>query len=107
MKFKNVLLASDFDGTLKNDSGVITPDVIDAIKHFIKEGGFSERMTAARVEEKRAQRKAVNEDAPSCPKCGGIMRVRHGKTGEFWGCVNYPACKGTRKIVASAAKEGL
>lgn len=76
-------------------------------EEFIKEGGFSERMTAARVEEKRAQRKAVNEDAPSCPKCGGIMRVRHGKTGEFWGCVNYPACKGTRKIVASAAKEGL
>lgn len=26
---------------------------------------------------------------------------------KFWGCVNYPACKGTRKIVASAAKEGL
>lgn len=76
-------------------------------EEFIKEGGFSERMTAARVEEKRAQRKAVNEDAPSCPKCGGIMRVRHGKTGEFWGCVNYPACKGARKIVASAAKEGL
>lgn len=40
MKFKNVLLASDFDGTLKNDSGVITPDVIEAIKYFIKEGGF-------------------------------------------------------------------
>jgi four helix bundle suffix protein len=67
-------------------------------EEFIKEGGFSERMTAARVEEKRAQRKAVNEDAPSCPKCGGIMRVRHGKTGEFWGCVNYPACKGTREV---------
>lgn len=67
-------------------------------EEFIKEGGFSERMTAARVEEKRAQRKAVNEDAPSCPKCGGIMRVRYGKTGEFWGCVNYPACKGTREV---------
>ena len=76
-------------------------------EEFVKEGGFSERMTAARVEEKRAQRKAVNEDAPSCPKCGGIMRVRHGKTGEFWGCVNYPACKGTQNIVAQAAKEGL
>lgn len=67
-------------------------------EEFIKEGGFSERMTAARVEEKRAQRKAVDEDAPKCPKCGGIMRVRHGKTGEFWGCVNYPACKGTREV---------
>lgn len=40
MKFKNVLLASDFDGTLKNDYGIITPDVIEKIKYFISEGGF-------------------------------------------------------------------
>lgn len=39
MKFKNVLLASDFDGTLKTDAGKITRDVIDAIKYFIGEGG--------------------------------------------------------------------
>lgn len=39
MKFKNVLLASDFDGTLKNDDGIITRDVIDAIKYFMNEGG--------------------------------------------------------------------
>ena len=40
MKFKNVLLASDFDGTLKNDEGIITPDVIEKIKYFISEGGY-------------------------------------------------------------------
>ncbi|MBR2876966.1 MAG: HAD hydrolase family protein, partial [Clostridia bacterium] len=40
MKFKNVLLASDFDGTLKNDEGKITDDVIDKIKYFISEGGL-------------------------------------------------------------------
>lgn len=67
-------------------------------EEFVKEGGFSERMTAARVEEKRGQRRAVDEDAPPCPVCGGTMRVRHGKTGDFWGCTNYPACKGTRNI---------
>lgn len=74
---------------------------------FVKEGGFSERMTAARVEEKRSQRRAVDEDAPPCPVCGGVMRVRHGKTGDFWGCTNYPACKGTRNIGQRMAKEGL
>jgi len=73
---------------------------------FVKEGGFSERMTAARVEEKRNQRRAVDEDAPPCPICGGVMRVRHGKTGDFWGCTNYPACKGTRNIGQRMAKEG-
>ncbi len=39
MKFENVLIATDFDGTLKNDEGIITPDVIDKIKYFISEGG--------------------------------------------------------------------
>ncbi len=68
---------------------------------FVKEGGFSERMTAARVEEKRAARQAVNEDAPTCPICGGIMRVRHGKAGDFWGCINYPVCRGTKRIESS------
>lgn len=73
---------------------------------FVKEGGFSERMTAARVEEKRSQRRAVNEDAPPCPVCGGVMRVRHGAKGDFWGCINYPACKGMRNIAPQSAKEG-
>lgn len=40
MKFKNVLLASDFDGTLKNDDGVITQDVIEKIRYFIENGGY-------------------------------------------------------------------
>ena len=40
MKFENVLIASDFDGTLKNDDGIITADVIEKIRYFIKNGGF-------------------------------------------------------------------
>lgn len=39
MKFNNVLIASDFDGTLKNDDGIITEDVKDAIKSFMASGG--------------------------------------------------------------------
>ena len=40
MKFNKVLLASDFDGTLKNDEGMITDDVKKAISDFMKKGGF-------------------------------------------------------------------
>ena len=35
MKFKNVLLASDLDGTLRNDRGEMTDDVKSAIRYFI------------------------------------------------------------------------
>lgn len=68
-------------------------------EEFVKEGGFSERMTAARVEEKRARREPVatnDDEAPRCPKCGGPMRLRPGKNGPFWGCLGFPSCKGTR-----------
>jgi PD-(D/E)XK nuclease superfamily/Topoisomerase DNA binding C4 zinc finger len=40
--------------------------------------------------------------APACPTCNGPMRRRSGKFGEFWSCMNYPACKGTRNVVGSS-----
>jgi hypothetical protein len=30
---------------------------------------------------------------PSCPHCKVPTRLRDGKYGAFWGCINYPACK--------------
>ena len=31
-----------------------------------------------------------------CPDCGGPMVSRKSQFGTFWGCLNYPECKGTR-----------
>jgi DNA topoisomerase-1 len=38
-------------------------------------------------------------EAPSCPNCGGSMVLRQafrgrGKGNMFWGCANYPSCRG-------------
>ena len=38
-KFQNVLLASDYDGTLYDENGEITPQVRQAIGYFIQNGG--------------------------------------------------------------------
>ncbi len=38
-KFSGVLLASDLDGTLTNDKGIITDDVLQALSYFKAEGG--------------------------------------------------------------------
>jgi restriction system protein len=40
---------------------------------------------------------------PVCPRCGGTMAVRTARKGprtgsQFWGCVKYPDCKGTRAL---------
>jgi len=41
------------------------------------------------------------ESGPPCPLCGTATRKRHSKNGVFWGCSQYPDCKG---IVAIEAK---
>ena len=33
-----------------------------------------------------------------CPRCGGILKLRNGKYGPFYGCSNYPRCKFTHNV---------
>ena len=35
-------------------------------------------------------------DVLLCPRCGGELRKRNGRFGEFWGCSNYPGCRYTK-----------
>jgi len=69
---------------------------------FIEASGFRERMHRCRTEARRAQTSAESAP-PACPECGAPMRKRTPRTGRnagipFWGCSNYPDCKGTREI---------
>jgi restriction system protein len=41
--------------------------------------------------------------APTCPKCGAEMKKRIARQGknagkEFWGCIGFPKCNGTRPL---------
>ena len=82
-------------------------------EQFIQEGGYSERLHAARLEARALQRGgrgAAQSDRsdrsaipPNCPICGGQMVLRTAQKGmhagsRFWGCSGYPACKGTRLV---------
>lgn len=40
-----------------------------------------------------------------CPECSGEMISRTGKFGVFWGCKNYPECKGTRDSLGRSKAE--
>ncbi|MBI2890156.1 MAG: four helix bundle protein [Nitrospirae bacterium] len=77
---------------------------------FIQEGGYSEQLATARLEERRRRKKAddpsdpsdptdPNDLIPPCPKCGKPMALRTAQKGKsagkrFWGCSGYPECKG-------------
>jgi len=66
-------------------------------KDFKENGGFTERLHAARV-----QARAEQTGTPICPLCGKPMRRRSaGKTArQFWGCPAFPNYKGTQDIEA-------
>jgi four helix bundle suffix protein len=73
---------------------------------FREEGGFTERMSKARLETRDAQIAA--QGAPKCPKCGKPMRkiiARKGRNAgnPFWSCAGYPDCNGTRNFVAGGS----
>lgn len=41
---------------------------------------------------------AMKSTGYKCPECQGPMKKRSSASGnDFWGCMSYPACKGTRK----------
>jgi four helix bundle suffix protein len=71
---------------------------------FASEGGFRERMTKLRLEQ-RENHQAKQPKPPDCPACGKPMVKRKAKTGPragkpFWGCSGFPACKGIREVEA-------
>ncbi|MBN2189814.1 MAG: RecQ family ATP-dependent DNA helicase [Candidatus Aureabacteria bacterium] len=39
----------------------------------------------------------IVNNVPSCPRCGSKMVLREGEFGRFWGCSEYPYCRGTVK----------
>ena len=41
---------------------------------------------------------------PACPDCHGPMVKLNGVHGEFWGCVIYPQCRGSRSLDLKATR---
>jgi restriction system protein len=37
-------------------------------------------------------------EPPLCPRCQFTMVMRSGSRGRFWGCAQFPACRGTREL---------
>jgi four helix bundle suffix protein len=72
---------------------------------FVEEGGFTERLHAARSSRRAEQigASAPGKPAPACPRCGKPMVPRTARKGSqagqaFWGCSTYPDCVGTRRM---------
>ena len=88
-------------------------------RQFIKEGGYSERLAAARIREREKQNRTDRSDPtdpsdkplPPCPICGQPLVVRTTRKGEragsqFLGCSGYPRCRGTLALGSSDRSGG-
>ncbi len=78
-------------------------------QQFVEGGGYSEQLETARLEKRKKDRTDPDQPdrrgykAPTCPLCKGLMVLRTAKKGsnagsQFWGCADYPQCKGTVKL---------
>lgn len=83
-------------------------------RQFVHEGGYSERLAAARIEERKRQDRTdqMQQLAPVCPTCGGPMAPRTARKGaragsQFWGCCAYPKCQGTRPVESETRERKL
>jgi restriction system protein len=88
-------------------------------REFIKKGGYSERLAAARVRERaRVDRTDPSDPTdrsgkslPPCPLCGRPLVVRTARKGDragsqFLGCSGYPDCRGTLPLALSDRSDG-
>ncbi len=66
----------------------------DEFWEAVKTGKLTELVAARKAEEEAA---TANPNSPSCPNCGKTMRKCHDRNGSpFWGCIDYPRCRGTK-----------
>jgi four helix bundle suffix protein len=80
---------------------------------FIKDGGYSERLAAARIAERQRHQSARSNPTnpsdsalPNCPLCGKPMALRTARKGaragkQFWGCSGFPTCRGALPLDGS------
>ncbi len=102
----NVRLEIEHDGELT--TGLTINDKITSYKEEIIDNvdELKEKIVINNIVDKEVRKKhneriqSLKEfyDDKTCPLCGGKLKLRTGKYGNFFGCSNYPKCKYTRKV---------
>lgn len=60
------------------------------------EENYAQSAQSPFVRELLGQSPVLSRSTPFCPECFGPLRISKGPQGLFYGCVDYPGCKGTR-----------
>ncbi len=85
-------LLKDITALLEGPMPEARPDTCDWCAFRVQTEGFDTSR------EGRSEGSGERSSGQICPKCGGPMRLKSGRYGNFWSCMSYPACKGTRDL---------
>lgn len=83
--------------------GLLLRELIQWIERRATRAMRARRQARANESQRVASNKAGLADVPRCPSCRGAMILRRARRGsragkEFWGCLDFPKCRGTRPI---------
>lgn len=88
-------LISNYTQVLISDNDVAL--IFDRISKMDLDGIEIENRHIQSIEE-RFEEKEITIQGGKCPRCGGQLKLRNGKYGQFYGCSNYPQCRFTHKV---------
>lgn len=101
----NVVHIRDFIKHIRgHQTPIIKDDQVSEIVTTIQEWAstVTDAQKARHVGHVRENKQPVSEDAGplACPRCGAQMVLRNSRKDgvQFWGCLKYPVCRGTRQI---------
>lgn len=89
--------------TIRRAEALLKGQMEKTAEAFASEGGFTERMSRARLEMRDARARTEGTTVPKCPNCGKPLRkvvARKGRNvgNEFWGCSGFPECDFTKNV---------
>ncbi|MCI8327868.1 MAG: DNA polymerase III subunit epsilon [Lachnospiraceae bacterium] len=106
MNLWGLIIDNDFIDTLPMSRSCLPQlrhhKLVDLAKHFqISSEGAHRALNDCMMNQKCYEELAklqVDVKMEVCPKCGGELKKRNGKFGEFYGCSNFPNCRFTKNI---------
>lgn len=100
-----LLLANALICLIHRDNYLLDRQIAGLERQFIEEGGYSERLHAARLQARQKQDRTDSSDRSdqSCPACSKAMVLRTARKGpnagsHFKGCSGCPECKATLPV---------
>lgn len=96
-----VLYDDQVKNFIENKEKILTTDEIDEIYKTLMENRIKNKETIRNhnynVKHYIEYKNNIANDG-KCPRCGAELVKRTGKSGEFYGCTNYPNCKYTKNV---------